>query len=58
MIGPITAIFGGFDMFLNVLDMLAWANVIYYFNVNFPNNVEELLKSSAWQQMQVVPNQI
>jgi len=50
-VGPATILFGGFDIFFNILDILTWINNFYFLNVNYPLNVDTIFKYALWGEI-------
>ncbi|CAD8148406.1 unnamed protein product [Paramecium octaurelia] len=48
-LGPGTILLGGFNFFFSILDILAWLNNFYYFNVMYPANVNIIFLNPAWE---------
>ncbi|CAD8089634.1 unnamed protein product [Paramecium sonneborni] len=48
-LGPGTIVLGGFNFFFSILDILAWLNNFYYFNVMYPANVNIIFLNPAWE---------
>ncbi|KAM3142367.1 hypothetical protein pb186bvf_005524 [Paramecium bursaria] len=55
LIGPLSILLGGFEFFLNLLDILSWINNLYYMNIYFPLNVQMIFQNSLWSDISIIP---
>lgn len=55
MIGPLTVLLGGVNIFWSILDILTWINNFYFLNVDFPINVKLLFNSLQWSDIFSIP---
>ncbi|CAD8189606.1 unnamed protein product [Paramecium octaurelia] len=51
ILAPLSILFGLFDYLWAVLEILSWINNFYFFNVNFPFNVQILFLNSDWSSI-------
>ncbi|CAD8077810.1 unnamed protein product [Paramecium sonneborni] len=58
MLGPITIILGGLDSFWTILEILTWINNFYFFDINYPLNVQQFFKQIKWDDIFAIPNLI
>ncbi|CAD8102425.1 unnamed protein product [Paramecium sonneborni] len=58
LIGPLTIIFGGLDSFWTILEILTWINYFYFFNIDYPLNVQSFFKEIQWDDIFAIPNLI
>ena len=56
LIGPLSIFLGGFEFFLNLLDILSWINNLYFINVYFPLNVQIIFQNSLWSDISIIPS--
>lgn len=54
ILGPATILLGGFSFFFSILDILAWLNTFYYFNVYYPPNIKIIFENSAWDDISLL----
>ncbi|CAD8095146.1 unnamed protein product [Paramecium sonneborni] len=47
-LAPLAIIFGGFQLFLAILDIMSWMNNFYFLNVNYPENVRIIFQQAEW----------
>ncbi|CAK57758.1 unnamed protein product (macronuclear) [Paramecium tetraurelia] len=55
-LAPLAVIFGGFQLFLAILDIMSWMNNFYFLNVNYPENVMILFLQAEWSNIINIPS--
>ncbi|CAD8053041.1 unnamed protein product [Paramecium primaurelia] len=55
ILAPLSILFGLFDYLWAILEILSWINNFYFFNVNFPFNVQVLFLNSDWSSIVSFP---
>lgn len=52
-LGPASIILGGFDTFCKIIDLMTWINNFYFFNVEYPYNVQVFFKYALWGEIEI-----